>query len=100
MPFKKKEEKIEKEVKVVEKYEYLLVEYIKEISNEMTYLVLIVASLFFYVLLDFFPTIEDAGMASILKIIFVLIIIGGFGFFGMSNITKRRIEKQFEKILF
>ena len=90
-------DKLEKEIKQVERYEYLLVEYLKEISNEMTYLVLVICSLFFYVLLDILPTatIQDY---EIFRILFVLLIIGGFALFGLSNITKRKIEKRFERI--
>ena len=89
---------LEREIKQVERYEYLLVEYLKEISNEMTYLVLVIVSLFLYVMLDLIPTpgIENY---ELVRIVFVVIIIGGFGMFGFSNITKRRIEKKFEKIL-
>ncbi|NYZ79781.1 hypothetical protein H0N95_00855 [Candidatus Micrarchaeota archaeon] len=88
---------IEKEVKQVEKYEYLLVEYLKEISNEITYLVLVVCSLFLYVMLDLLPAANTPNY-EVIRIIFILLIIGGFGLFGMSNITKRRIEKRFEQI--
>ncbi|MEM0372678.1 MAG: hypothetical protein QXO69_02450 [archaeon] len=99
MPFRKtvKPTQLEREVKQVEKYEYLLVEYLKEISNEITYLVLIVCSLFLYVMLDLLPAADTASY-EIVRIIFILLIIGGFGLFGMSNITKRRIERRFEQM--
>ena len=90
--------KLEREVREIETYEYLLVEYIKEISNEMTYLIMIVTSLFLFVMLDVFPLVEEENL-NVIKIIFVLLIIGGFALFGLSNITKRNIEKKFELIL-
>lgn len=89
---------LEREVKKIETYEYLLIEYIKEISNEMTYLVLIVVSLFLFVMSDIFPLVEPQHF-NIIRLIFVLLIVGGFALFGMSNITKRRIERKFELIL-
>lgn len=90
--------KLEREMKKIETYEYLLVEYIKEISNEMTYLVMVVTSLFLFVMLDAFPLVEVENL-NVIKIIFVLLIVGGFALFGLSNITKRKIEKKFELIL-
>lgn len=93
----RKRTSLEREVKKIETYEYLLVEYIKEISNEMTYLVLIVVSLFLFVMSDVFPLVEPQHF-NIIRLIFVLLIVGGFALFGMSNITKRRIERKFELI--
>ena len=90
-------DRIVQELKQVETYEYLLVEYLKEISNEMTYLITMVVSLFLYIMLDLLPLTEsvDYGM---LRLILVLLIVGGFGLFGLSNITKRRIERRFERM--
>lgn len=92
----------------VEKYEYLLVEYVKEISNEVTYLLLIVTSLFLYILVDLFPdkmgeaqtVVRSLGLSSVdmLRLVFILLIIGGFILFGLSNYTKRNIEGKFEDI--
>lgn len=95
----KRESSLAKEVKQVERYEYLLVEYLKEISNEMTYLLLIATSLFLFVLIDIVPGLTASQGYLTVKIVFVILIVGGFGMFGLSNITKRRIEKRFEKIL-
>jgi len=88
-----------KEIKKVESYEYLLVEYLKEMSNEITYLVLIVASLFMYVLLDLLQLSAQPDY-EIIRSIFILMIIGGFGLFGLSSMTKRKIEKKFEAMFF
>lgn len=94
--------------KEVKKYEYLLVEYVKEISNEVTYLLLIVTSLFLYILMDLFPgrigesqtAVRLLGLNSVdmLRLVFILLIVGGFILFGLSNYTKRNIEKKFEGI--
>lgn len=95
---------IQEEVREVEAYEYLLVEYLKEISNELTYLILIVAALFLFVLIDiipsFVPTGEAIGAGSyeMIRTVFILLIVLGFALFGISNITKRKIEKKFEMI--
>lgn len=93
---------LEKEVKQVERYEYLLVEYLKEISNEITYLVLVVCSLFLYIMLDYLSSVSPVSSSSydMIRVIFILLIIGGFGLFGMSNITKRRIERKFEQMFY
>lgn len=91
--------KIEQEIREVEAYEYLLVEYLKEISNELTYLVLIVCALFLFVLIDIMPSFvpsADAGDYGMIRLVFILLIVGGFALFGVSNITKRKIEKKFE----
>lgn len=91
-----------------EEYEYLLVEYVKEISSEVTYLLLIVTSLFLYILVDLFPekmgaeatATGIAGLTSVqlLRLVFILVIIGGFILFGLSNITKRKIEDKFDEM--
>ncbi|MFW5902640.1 MAG: hypothetical protein ACOCTT_02010 [archaeon] len=98
----------DKEVEETGKYEYLLVEYMKEISNEITYLLLVIVSLFLYILINLFKDvvavdIEEEfllGLTSIelLRIIFVILMIGGFVLFTLSNITKKNIEEKFEKI--
>ena len=92
-----RKESWKKDIKEVEKYEYLLVEYIKHISNELTYLLLIMASLFLFVLLDISPELINTN-TDMLRIIFVVLIVGGFALFGVSSMTKRKIEKQFERI--
>ena len=94
-----RKDRIVEEIKQVETYEYLLVEYLKEISNEMTYLITMVVSLFLYVMLDLLPLTESVDYAM-LRLILVLLIVGGFGLFGLSNITKRRIERRFERIFY
>ena len=94
-------DRLEREIKQVETYEYLLVEYIKEISNELTYLVLIVCALFLFVLIDIIPTFiptPSAETYNLIRLIFILLIVGGFALFGVANITKRKIEKKFELI--
>lgn len=88
-----------KEIKQVERYEYLLVEYLKEISAEITYLLLIICSLFLFVLIDLLPGAQQMEGYYFIKIVFILLIIGGFGLFGLSNVTKRRIERKFEQLL-
>jgi len=92
-----KKQSLEKGIKEVEKYEYLLVEYIKHISNELTYLLLIMASLFLFVLLDISPELVHTN-TDMLRIIFVVLIVGGFALFGVSSMTKRKIERKFEDI--
>jgi uncharacterized membrane protein len=91
-----KKQKLESEIEDVEKYEYLLVEYIKHISNELTYLLMIIATLFLFVLLDLSPsTGQDFG---IVRIVLVVMIVGGFALFGVSSVVKRKIEKKFDRI--
>jgi uncharacterized membrane protein len=92
-----KKTSLDKEIKDVEKYEYLLVEYIKHISNEITYLLLIMASLFLFVLIDISPQLLHTN-TELLRIIFVVLIVGGFALFGISSVTKRKIERKFEDI--
>jgi len=94
---------LEREIREVEGFEYLLVEYLKEISNEMTYLVLVVAALFLFVIIDIVPSVIPTPITDsyqMIKLVFVLLVVGGFALFGLSNITKRRIEKRFAKILY
>ncbi len=97
MPRATKKTSTARKLREVEEYEYLLVEYLKEMSNEITYLILIVASLFMYVLLDLLPLSTNPDY-EIIRGVFILMIIGGFGLFGLSNMTKRKIEKKFEAI--
>jgi uncharacterized membrane protein len=93
----KKKESVREEIHDVETYEYLLVKYIKEISNEMTYLMLTVCSLFIYIAMDavFSSAIENF---ELVRLVFLVTTVGGFALFGMSNIKKSRIEKKFSKI--
>jgi uncharacterized membrane protein len=88
---------IAKQIQEVEKYEYLLVEYLKELSNEITYLLLVVCSLFFFVLIGLFPQAVGENI-DLVRTVFILLIVGGFALFGMSTIAKRKIEKKFELI--
>jgi len=98
----------DKEVGETGKYQYLLVEYMKEISNEITYLLLVIVSLFLYILINLFKdiaTIEAGeefllGLTSVelLRIIFIILMIGGFALFTLSNITKKKIEERFEDL--
>lgn len=95
--------------KEIEEYEYLLVEYMKEISNEMTYLLLTIVSLFLFIVVNLFQdlvAIETSeefllGLSSVqmLRIVFILLMIGGFILFTLSNITKKNIEDRFSVIL-
>ena len=89
---------LKKEIKQVERYEYLLVEYLKEMSSEITYLLLIICSLFLFVLIDIVPGAALNEDYVFIKAIFVLLICGGFALFGLSAMTKRRIERRFEAI--
>jgi len=92
-----KKQSLSKEVHDVEKYEYLLVEYIKQISNELTYLMMILATLFLFILLDISPELASTDY-SIVKLVLAVTIIGGFALFGISSMIKRKIEKKFERI--
>jgi len=93
-----KKESIDKEIEDVEKYEYLLVEYIKEISSSMTCLVLIVTTLFLFVLLDLSPQFASSTYDP-LRIALLLAMIGGLALFALSSLIKRKIEKKFKKVL-
>ena|SRR3989344_901337 len=85
------------EIKQVEKYEYLLVEYLKEISHEVTYLTMSVVALFLFIFVDspFFSTAASFTHIELLRTIFVLVMIGSFAMFGIASIKKRNIEKKF-----
>ena len=87
------------EVREVETYEYLLVEYLKEISNEITYLLLMIVSLFFYLMIEFLK-LPDTTNVNVIKLVFIILILGGFGFFGLSSYTKKKIEKKFEYMFY
>jgi len=94
--------------KEIEKYEYLLVEYMKEISNEITYLLLTIVSLFLYLVVNLFQDLVATevpeefilGLTSVemLRIVFILLMVGGFILFTLSSITKKNIEKKFDEI--
>jgi len=92
-----KKESVEKEIEDVEKYEYLLVEYIKEISNGMTCLVMIVTTLFLFVLLDLSPQFASPDY-DFVRLALILAMIGGLALFGISSLVKRKLEKKFKKI--
>ena len=91
-------EDIHKELQKVERYEYYLIEYLKEMSNEITYLLVVVCALFLFILTDFMPSAQMEAF-SFLRTIFIVIIIGCFALFGLSAVTKRRIEKKFKMSL-
>ncbi len=95
------------EIEETERYKYLLVEYVKQISNELTYLLMIVTTLFLYILTNLFSDRFAGGEAivagtitslDLLRIVLITILIIGFLFFTLSTYTKRNIEKKFEKI--
>lgn len=89
-----------------ERYNYLLVEYLKEMSNETTYLLLIITSLLLYILVSLFEdrmassTIGILGITSpnLLRIVFILLMLGGFILFTITSFSKRDIEKQLEDL--
>jgi len=87
------------EVKEVETYEYLLVEYLKEISNEITYLLLMILSLFLYLMIEFLQLPKSVD-TEVIKLVFIILVLGGFGLFGLSSFTKRKIEKKFEYMFY
>ncbi len=93
-----KKQSVEEEIGDVEKYEYLLVEYIKEISNGMTCLVMIVTTLFLFVLLDLSPQFAATDY-DVLRLALILAMIGGLALFGISSLVKRKLEMKFKKIL-
>lgn len=95
-------------IEEVERYEYLLVEYVKQVSNESTYLVAVVTTLFLYMLTNLFSDKLISGKATqimgltsvgLLKIVLVIIMLGGFTLFALSNYRKRKIEKRFEEVI-
>jgi len=92
-------DEVEDQVYEVERYEYLLLEYLKEMSNEITYLLIIICGLFLFLVMDLAPAAQLSGSIETLKTAFIVIIIGCFALFGLSSITKRRIEGRFKAIL-
>jgi len=96
---KRKKSNITSEIKEVEAYEYLLVEYLKEISNEMTYLLLMIVSLFLYLIIEFIQLPSTVDTEAV-KLVFIILTLGGFGLFGLSSFTKRKIEKKFEYMFY
>ncbi len=83
-------------------FNYLLVQYLKEMSNELTYLLLVVAALFLFMILDVLPEITGRPPIesySAVRTVFIILVVGGFFLFGISNATKKRIEKQMIRIL-
>ena len=96
---KSKKQDLASEIKEVEAYEYLLVEYLKEISNEITYLLLMIVSLFLYLMIEFIQ-LPDTVDTQLVKLVFIILTIGGFGLFGLSSFTKRKIEKKFEYMFY
>lgn len=96
----KKATRLEKEVREVEKFELLLVRYLREISNQVTYLMVIVSSLFLLVLVDLGPaTIPDTRLFEMARLVLIILVVGGFMLFVGSSSRKRRIEKRFEQVL-
>jgi len=91
-------DEVDEEIHEVQRYEYLLLEYLKEMSNEITYLLIIVCGLFLFLAMDFIPAAQ-AGDFALMKTAFIIIIIGCFALFGLSTVTKRRIENRFKSIL-
>ena len=85
-------------VEEIEKYEYLMVEYIKQISNEILYLLLILTALSLYMLLGVSSQFASQDY-DILRIVFLVLAAGGFALFVVSSTMKRKIEAKFEKIL-
>ena len=79
-------------------YEYLLIEYLKEISNEITYTILITTSLFILLMLDIFQP-KNIQSFELIRTVFIVFIVGGFFMYGLSSWTKRRIENRFNNIL-
>ncbi len=83
-------------------FNYLLVQYLKEMSNELTYLLLVVAALFLFMIIDVIPDITGEPMIAsyaAIRAVFIILVVGGFFMFGISNATKRRIERQMLRIL-
>ena len=94
----RKKKGVMEEIKEVEKYEFLLIEYLKEMSNELTYLLIIACSIFLFLMIDMLPAAQT-GEFETLKTIFIIIILGCFGLFGFSAVTKRKIEERFKRAL-
>ncbi len=86
------------EIEEVERYEYLLVEYLKEMSNEMAYLLMATIALFLFVLLDVSADLAIYNL-DMIKLVLVAWMIGSIAMFSLSSLVKWKIEKKFKKIL-
>ncbi len=97
---KKSPSRLEREVQEVEKFELLLVRYLREISNQITYLMIIVSSIFLLILVDLGPQfLADTRVFDAARLVLVILIVGGFMLFAGSSSMKRKIEKRFEDVL-
>lgn len=81
-------------------FDYLLVEYLKRASNETSFLLLIITSLLFFVLINLFPaSLTSVGQnVETIRLVFVILILGGFAMFGKATLEKRDIEKKLLQI--
>ena len=86
------------EIEEVERYEYLLVEYLKEMSNEMAYLLMATIALFLFVLLDVSADLAAYNL-DMIKLVLVAWMVGSIAMFSLSSLVKWKIEKKFKKIL-
>ena len=86
------------EIEEVERYEYLLVEYLKEMSNEMAYLLMATIALFLFVLLDVSADLAVYNL-DIIKLVLIAWMVGSIAMFSLSSLIKWKIEKKFKKIL-
>ncbi len=86
------------EIEEVERYEYLLVEYLKEMSNEMAYLLMATIALFLFVLMDVSADLAVYNL-DIIKLVLVVWMVGSIAMFSLSSLVKWNIEKKFKKIL-
>jgi len=86
------------DIEEVERYEYLLVEYLKEMSNEMAYLLMATIALFLYVLLGVSADFAAYNM-DIIRIVLIAWMVGSIAMFALSSLVKWNIEKKFKKIL-
>ena len=86
------------EIEEVERYEYLLVEYLKEMSNEMAYLLMATIALFLFVLLDVSADLAVYNL-DMIRLVLIAWMVGSIAMFSLSNLVKWNIEKKFKKIL-
>ncbi len=86
------------EIQEVERYEYLLVEYLKEMSNEMAYLLMATIALFLFVLLDVSADLAAYNL-DMIRLVLIAWMVGSIAMFSLSNLVKWKIEKKFKKIL-
>jgi hypothetical protein len=86
------------EIEEVERYEYLLVEYLKEMSNEMAYLLMATIALFLFVLLDVSVDLAVYNL-DMIKLVLIAWMVGSIAMFSLSSLVKWKIEKKFKKIL-